>query len=415
MAQFTFKLPDIGEGTAEAEIAEWRVKVGDAVEEDQPLVDMMTDKATVELTSPVRGRVLSLAGPAGGKAAVGSVLVTFELAEEKVALVVGPTLAAAPKSVDGEPPAGVAAPAQVSSSSTETVARSRVRAAPAVRRRAMDLGVELRLVSGSGTEGRVTHADLDRHVTGADTRNVAHPAVSEVIRYGEFSEVAIAGLRRQIAERMQLAKRQIPHFSYIEEVDVSALEDLRRSLNAGAVEGRPKLTLLPFLMRALTQALVDYPQLNATYDDERGVLRQFTPVHMGIATHTPRGLMVVVVRDAQSRDVWNSATEIARLATRARDGKATREELTGSTITITSLGALGGVATTPIINRPEVAIVGPNRIVERPVVIDTHVVARKMMHLSSSFDHRIVDGTYAAQFIQRVRELLEHPATLFIR
>lgn len=424
MAQFSFKLPDVGEGTAEAEIAEWRVNVGDRVEEDQPLVDMTTDKATVELTSPVRGIVLSIAGKAGEKAAVGSVLVTFDTAED------GSAQAAQTPSTEAAAPVSTAIaeqleqspePARVASIAdapgAQAAARGRASAAPAVRRRAASLDIALPSVSGSGPEGRVTHADLDAYLvansSGASVGVAAAPV--DTVQQADFTEIAVTGLRRQIAERMQMAKRQIPHFSYVEEVDVTELEELRASLNSAVATGRPKLTLLPFLMRALVQARGDYPQINATYDDEKGVVRQYPAMHIGIATQTPRGLMVTVVRDAQARDVWSSATEVARLAVKARDGKATREELTGSTITITSLGTLGGVTTTPIINRPEVAIVGPNRIVERPVVRDGQVVARKMMNLSSSFDHRIIDGVYAAEFIQRVRSLLEYPATLFIR
>lgn len=416
MAHYSFRLPDVGEGTAEAEIGEWRVNVGDRVEEEQPLVDMMTDKATVELTSPVSGMVLSLAGKAGEKAAVGSVLVTFETADEKPALPaqMAPPMATAQSAA---PVAELEAPvAAVEMSAAAAVpAPRRAIAAPAVRRRAASLDVELHRVHGSGAEGRVTHADLDAYLIAHSSSAHAGAIAAEPVQHSDFSETAVTGLRRQIAERMQLAKRQIPHFSYMEEVDVTELDALRGSLNAAVNAGRPRLTLLPFLMRALVQALSEYPQINATYDDERGIVRQYRAVHMGIATHTARGLMVTVVRDAQSRDVWNSAAEIGRLAAKAKEGKATREELTGSTMTVTSLGPLGGLVTTPIINRPEVAIVGPNRIVERPVMHDGQVVGRRMMNLSSSFDHRIIDGTYAAEFIQRVRSLLEHPATLFIR
>lgn len=433
MGQYSFKLPDIGEGTAEAEIAEWRVKVGDRVEEDQPLVDMMTDKATVELTAPVAGVVQSIAGQAGQMAAVGSVLVVLETegAGEPSAPAPKPQTAA----VAPQPAPTAPAPAQPSTASSKPATDTREKAAPAasvasfsaaaaarpgraaaspaVRRRAEELGVKLQFVRGSGPAGRISHADLDAHLANGSGAVVGGADVRYVQRTG-VEDVPVIGLRRQIAERMQLAKRQIPHFSYVEEVDVTELENLRAHLNSIKTANQPKLTLLPFIMRALVRVLPEFPQINATYDDEAGVVHRHSPVHIGMAAQTPRGLMVAVVRHAEARDLWNSAAEISRLANAARDGKATREELTGSTITVTSLGPLGGVVTTPVINRPEVAIIGPNKIVERPVVRSGQVVVRKMMNLSSSFDHRVVDGADAAEFIQRIRAVLEHPATLFI-
>lgn len=406
MALFTFKLPDIGEGTVEAEIAAWRVGIGDAVEEDQPLVDMMTDKATVELTSPVAGIVQSLAGEAGARIAVGSALVVFATEEGEPAAVSVTTPPPLPK-VSAAPPA---AP------SLEQAAR--VMASPSIRRKAAELGIQLQLVQGSGPSGRISQSDLDAYL--AMQPIAVHGAAAAVVAQAppavrsDVEEIAIIGLRRQIAERMQLAKRHIPHFSYVEEVDVSELEDLRAYLNGSRQADQPKLTPLPFIMRALVRVLPDFPQINATYDDEAGVLRRYAAVHMGVATQTPRGLMVAVVRDAQARDLWNTASEVARVAAAARNGSAKREELSGSTITVTSLGALGGIVTTPVINRPEVAIVGPNRILERPVVRGGAITIRRMMNLSSSFDHRIVDGADAAEFIQRIRVLLEHPAALFV-
>ena len=435
MGQYSFKLPDVGEGTAEAEIADWRVKVGDRVEEDQPLVDVMTDKATVELTSPVAGVVRSIAGKPRHMAAVGSVLVVLDTegagADESApapAVQAAPppvapapqpqaTAAPAPQPPKSQPAAASekAAPAAPVAPAVKSTAATRTRAAasPAVRRRAEALGVKLQFVAGSGPAGRISHADLDAYLANESTTPTAGAAAGYAKRSG-VEDVPVIGLRRQIAERMQLAKRQIPHFSYVEEVDVTELENLRAHLNATKTPEQPKLTVLPFIMRALVRLLPAYPQMNATYDDEANIVHRHAPVHLGIATQTPRGLMVAVVRHAEARDLWDSATEVSRLAKAAREGKATREELSGSTITLTSLGPLGGIVTTPVINRPEVAIIGPNKIVERMVVRDGQGVVRKMMNLSSSFDHRVIDGADAAEFIQRMRALLEHPATLFI-
>lgn len=430
MGQYNFKLPDVGEGTAEAEVAEWRVQVGDRIEEDQPLVDVLTDKATVELTSPVAGVVKSVSAKAGEMAAVGSVIVVIETegegsgdAEPAPAPVAkaeapkpapAPVPAPAPKTPESRP-AAAAAPAVAPVINTRPPERvGRVAASPAVRRRAEELGVKLQFVHGSGPGGRVSHDDLDAYLAGESAAVVEQPRSSGYARRTGHEDVQVIGLRRQIAERMQAAKRHIPHFSYVEEVDLTELEDLRAHLNATKRDDQPKLTLLPFLIRALVRVLPDYPQINATYDDEAGVVRRHNAVHMGMATQTPRGLLVAVLRHAEALDVWECANEIRRLAAAARDGKATREELSGSTLTVTSLGTLGGVVTTPVINRPEVAIIGPNKIIKRAVVRDDQIVVRKMMNLSSSFDHRIVDGADAAEFIQRVRALLERPATLFI-
>jgi 2-oxoisovalerate dehydrogenase E2 component (dihydrolipoyl transacylase) len=384
LADFIFKLPDVGEGLAEAEIAAWHVAVGDTVEEDQPIADVMTDKATVELTSPVTGRVSARHGEVGETRAIGSPLVEFETTTEAATL--------APASVPAQPPASIApAPAE-----------ERKLASPAVRKKASDLGIDLRQLHGTGPDGRITHTDLE-------PLTPERPPAQDGI-----TEVKLVGVRRVIAERMQDAKRRIPHFAYVEELDVTALEELRAQLNETRRKDRPKLTVLPFLIRAIVQAVPGWPQINARFDDENGIIRQHQAVHIGIATQTKSGLTVPVLRHAQTRDVWNCATEVTRLAEAARAGRATREELTGSTITITSLGALGGIVTTPVINSPEVAIIGVNRIVERPVVRHGHIVVRKMMNLSSSFDHRVVDGMDAAEFVQKLRALLEHPATLFI-
>jgi 2-oxoisovalerate dehydrogenase E2 component (dihydrolipoyl transacylase) len=424
VGQYSFKLPDIGEGTAEAEIAAWRVQVGDSVEEDQPLVDMMTEKATVELTSPVAGTVQSIAGQAGQMAAVGSVLVVLET--KGVEASNAPSVEPPPTPARTQPSSSASSPPTDTWEKTAPVPSvaplsvvpprpARAAASPAVRRRAEELGVKLQFVQGTGPAGRISHADLDAHLKIESAPKASATPDAGYAKRSGVEEIPVIGLRRQIAERMQLAKRQIPHFSYVEEVDVTELENLRAHLNVVKSADQPKLTVLPFLMRAVVRVLPEFPQINATFDDEAGVVRRHAPVHIGIATQTPRGLMVVVVRHAETRDLWNSAAEVTRLSTAARDGKATREDLTGSTITITSLGPLGGVVTTPVINRPEVAIVGPNKIVERPVVRGGQIVVRKMMNLSSSFDHRVVDGADAAEFIQRIRAVLEHPATLFIR
>jgi len=418
MARFVFKLPDIGEGIAEAEIAEWRVKVGDTVEEDQPLVDMMTDKATVELTSPVAGRILSVGGEAGAMVATGSELVVIETkaaAEPEPAPPADPEPApaavpATAKTAPKAPEAPEPAPQPVPAAAPER----RVLAAPAVRQRAKELGIDLADVHS--TTGRVRHSDLDAHLayagrgTGAPARTAAPTGQP---REG-VQAVKVIGLRRKIAEKMQEAKRRIPHITYVDEVDVTELEALRQQLNAQHGKERGKLTLLPFLVKALVKVLPRFPQVNARYDDEAGVLNQFEGVHVGIAAQTPGGLVVPVLRHAEAHDLWSAAAEIGRLAAAAKDGKASAKELAGSTITITSLGAMGGLVTTPVINHPEVAIVGVNKMIERPVVKNGQIVVRKMMNLSSSFDHRIVDGWDAAEFVQAIKTLLEHPATLFI-
>jgi 2-oxoisovalerate dehydrogenase E2 component (dihydrolipoyl transacylase) len=385
MSQYTFKLPDVGEGTAEATIANWLVKPGARIEEDQPLVAVETDKAIVEIPAPVAGTVLSVHGEPGEKIAVGSELVVIET-EARQEVVTQPVKTEAAKAL----------------------------ASPAVRKRARELGLDLAAVHSSGPEGRVTHADLDAFLGAArrQARELAQGAAAA--KQDIVDEQRIVGVRRRIAERMQEAKRRIPHFSYVEEVDVSALEELRAELNDRHAGRRAKLTPLAFLMRAIVRALAEHPEINARFDDEKGILRRHAAVHIGIATQTPNGLMVPVVTDAQARDLWECAAETERLAAAAREGRATRAELTGSTITLTSLGALGGVASTPIINYPEVAIVGMNRIAERPVVRNGALTVRKMMNLSSSFDHRVVDGWNAASFIQAIKRLLEQPATLFV-
>jgi 2-oxoisovalerate dehydrogenase E2 component (dihydrolipoyl transacylase) len=430
MARYVFKLPDVGEGTAEAEIVAWHVAVGQTIAEDDPLVDVMTDKATVEMTSPVSGTVLELTGAPGDLAPVGSGIVVIDTLDEATS---GSDLTSDPSpappaegdvAADGGSPvddshqiAAVNRPSdpalepgapQTPPHETAALGTTRVLAPPAVRRRADDLGVDLAAISGTGPQGRVEHADLDAHLCAN-----APAASAGYARRDGVEEVKVIGLRRKIAEKMQDAKRRIPHFAYVEEVDMTALEELRVHLNS-IHSGRGKLTVLPFFMRALVKALPGYPQINARFDDDAGVVRRHAGVHIGIATQTPSGLVVPVVRHAETLDLWAAAAAVARLAEAARTGKAAAEDLSGSTITLTSLGPLGGVVTTPVINHPEVAIVGPNKIIERPVVRQGHVVVRKMMNLSSSFDHRVVDGYDAAAFIQQVKALLENPATLFM-
>jgi len=421
-ANYVFKLPDVGEGTAEAELVGWHVKVGDTVSEDQILADIMTDKATVEITSPVSGTVVAIHGDAGQQVPVGGPLVSFKV-EGKGNVAAAPATAAPKAEVAAAPaakPAAApkAAPAPVAAESkarTLSDRNQRPLASPAVRNRARDLGIELQFVPGSGPAGRIEHADLDAFVAGGSKSSASGSSASTYAKAEGTTEVRIIGLRRKIAEKMAESVRRIPHITYVEEIDVTALEELRAHLNAEAKKsGKPKLNVLPFIARAIVVALRDQPQINATYDDEAGVLTQHAPVHLGIAAQTPNGLMVPVVRHAEARDPYDTALEIARVSGAAKDGSAKREELSGSTITITSLGTLGGLVHTPIINHPEVAIVGPNKIEERVVVRNGQMVVRKMMNLSSSFDHRIVDGHDAAVFVQRIKGLLEHPATLWM-
>ena len=424
---YVFKLPDVGEGTAEAELVGWHVKVGDAVEEDQILADVMTDKATVEITSPVAGTVVALYGDAGKSVPVGGPLVAFDV--EGRGNVSTPV--AAPKPAPKPTENATAASAAVSTAQRATSATApskpvpaltgrapgeRPSASPAVRNRARDLGVDLTFVPGSGPAGRITHEDLDGFIARGGSQPVSAPSGggSTYAKAQGTTEVKIIGLRRKIAEKMAESVRRIPHITYVEEIDMTAVEELRAHLNATKSKDQPKLNVLPFIARAIVVALRDQPQINATYDDEAGVLTQHAPVHLGIAAQTPNGLMVPVVRHAEARDPYGTALEIARVSGAAKDGSAKREELSGSTITITSLGTLGGVVHTPIINHPEVAIVGPNKIAERVVVKDGQMVVRKMMNLSSSFDHRIVDGHDAAVFVQRIKVLLENPATLWM-
>jgi 2-oxoisovalerate dehydrogenase E2 component (dihydrolipoyl transacylase) len=438
MGVYTIKMPDIGEGIAEVELVEWRVKPGDDVVEDQVLADVMTDKATVEIPSPVKGKVSELHGEPGQLIPVGTAIVHLEVegagnAKPQKSAVTSDSLPLRGRAGVGAPsaepppesPHPNPSPKGEGTSSTPTTIQppratqpptrapgEKPIASPAVRHRAWELGIELQFVHGSGPAGRITHEDLDVYLASR-----GQPVSAAVSRYqarqGEQA-VPVIGLRRQIAQKMQEAKRRIPHFSYVEEVDVTEVEKLRAQLNERYAAQRGKLTLLPLIARAVVLALEQFPQINARFDDDAGVVTRYSPVHLGIATQTPNGLMVPVLRNAESHDPWSFSREIARLAEAARTGKANRNEITGSTITITSLGPLGGIVTTPVINHPEVAIIGVNRIVERPVMKNGAVVGRLLMNLSSSFDHRVIDGMDAAQFVQVIRGLLETPALLFV-
>jgi 2-oxoisovalerate dehydrogenase E2 component (dihydrolipoyl transacylase) len=430
MARYEFKLPDIGEGIAEAEIVAWHVKVGDTIGEDQQIADMMTDKATVEMESPVAGKVIELAGEVGDQIPIGSVLAVIET-EGAEAAVEEP--APAPESVDERPlgdGAAVPTPEQAEEFPVTAVEEkpakpvpapeprvepevakkeggggAHVLASPAVRARARDLGIDLAEVKT--TSDRIRHSDLDAYLLynggSVSSRGAAAPRKDETIK--------VVGLRRKIAENMQEAKRRIPHFTLVEEFDVTDLEDTRAMMNRDR-GSNPKLTLLPFLITAMARALPEWPMLNATYDDDANVITRHGALHLGMATQTPNGLMVPVIRDAQNKSVWDLAREALRLAEAARSGKATREELSGSTITLSSLGPMGGITSTPVINRPEVAIIAVNKVEEKVVVVDGEIELRKRMNLSLSCDHRVVDGWDAASFMQALKGYIENPLRL---
>ncbi len=418
MSEYNFKLPDVGEGIAESEIATWRVKEGDVIKEEQPLVDMLTDKAAIEIPSPVAGKVMKLHAAAGDKVPVGSVLVTIQTSGAAPAKAPVGAAVAAPKAPPTPAPvAAKAAPASAAPKPAGDFYNAHPAAAPSVRKRAREMGVDLHTVRGSHKSGRVLHEDVIAHASGgAAPTPVADTARSHMPAGGEdqVRQIKVIGMRRKIAEAMERSKRRIPHFAYVEELDVTELEALRVHLNDVHGATRGKLTLLPFLVRALIIAVPEFPQVNGTYDDESGVNTRHSALHVGIATQTPNGLLVPVVRHAERLDLWQCAAEIARLAQAARTNKASVKELSGSTITITSLGKMGGIASTPIINAPEVGIIGVNKMVQRPAVVNGAIGVRTMMNLSSSFDHRIVDGYDAASFIQRLKGLLEHPATLYM-
>jgi 2-oxoisovalerate dehydrogenase E2 component (dihydrolipoyl transacylase) len=435
MAEHVIRLPDVGEGIAEAELVEWHVKVGDLVRADTTLGAVMTDKATVEIPSPMDGEIVWLGAEIGDKVTVGSDLVRLKIPGERdtasaaqpqprsAAEAAKPAPAAKPSVADSNdggmapvmsPTAArrLAQPAAPLPGSRPTVRAGAIKpvASPAVRLRAREAGIDLRRVPGTGPASRITHDDLDAFAA-RDPRAVRSQALQPK---SAVEDIKVTGLRRRIAEQMTVAHARIPHITYVEEIDVTALEELRETLNRRKRKEQPRLTLLPFLMRAMVAAIAKQPRLNALFDDETGIIHQHAAVHIGVATQTSAGLLVPVVRHVESLDLWDCAAEVARLAEAARTGTATREELSGSTITITSLGALGGVVSTPIINHPEVAIVGVNRIMMRPVWDGSDFVPRKMMNLSSSFDHRVVDGWDAATFVQHIKTLLETPALIFL-
>ena len=412
MAKYVFNLPDVGEGIVEGEIVKWNVKPGDTVKEDEPLVELMTDKATVSIPSSVNGKVVSTTGKPGDMVPVGAELIVFEVkgasgskpkSKPKPEPVAEPVPDPEPKAESvAAPPVSV--PAPVASTGTKPLA------SPAVRRRAREAGIDLSQISGTGPAGRISHDDMDTFISGGGRL----AAVQSGVKMTGVEEVPVIGLRRKIAEKMATSKRSAAHFSYFEEVDITALESLRQHLNSTRAENQPKLTYLPFIIQGLIRAVRKFPQCNALYDEEKGIVFRHQAVHVGISTQTEDGLMVPVIKHAEARDVWDTANELVRVTTSAREKTATIDELTGSTITITSLGAMGGLGATPIINHPEVSIVSIHAARDRAVVKDGEIVVRKMMNLASSFDHRIIDGYDGALLIQELKSMLEHPATIFM-
>lgn len=434
MSIYTFNLPDIGEGIAEAEIVAWHVKVGDRVEEDDQIADMMTDKATVEMEAPVTGTVVAVAGEEGDIIAIGSMLVQIESEVDESAVEAeeakgqsgsdsgnGDAVASdqvidneekiEPQSVAPAAPPKTPEPAleppETDVMAADSTPSTKVLATPAVRKRAADLGVDLSLVKAQGEH--IRHSDLDAYLSYGSGQGYRPSGASQK---RDDETIKVIGMRRKIAQNMAESKRHIPHFSYVDEIDMTAVEEMRADLNANRGD-RPKITMLPLMIVAICKSLPQFPMLNATYDDEAGLVTRHGAVHLGMATQTPQGLMVPVLKDAQDKNIWQLAAEIARLAAGARDGTAKAAELSGSTLTLTSLGPLGGIATTPVINRPEVAIIGPNKIVQRPMIIDGEIQARKLMNLSISCDHRVVDGYDAASYVQALKHLLETPVLLF--
>ncbi|MBZ9772172.1 dihydrolipoamide acetyltransferase family protein [Mesorhizobium sp. CO1-1-8] len=441
MGEHVIKLPDVGEGVAEAELVEWHVKIGDIVREDTVLAAVMTDKATVEIPSPVDGEILWLGAEIGDTVAIGSPIVRLKVVgegnakpqggETEAAATEPPAKLPTPKPETAAPPAPKPPPKadepKAKPAPTSVVSKGTARpsvsgaprpegekplASPAVRLRAKEAGIDLRQVAGTGPAGRIGHEDIEAFLA----RGPQAARTSGLARNDTIEDIKVVGLRRKIAEKMTLSKSRIPHITYVEEIDVTALEELRAALNKEKRPGveRPKLTLLPFLMRAMVKAIADQPNLNSLFDDEAGIIHQHGGIHIGIAAQTPSGLVVPVVKHAEARDIWECGAEIIRLAEAAKSGTATRDELSGSTITITSLGAMGGVATTPVINHPEVAIIGVNKMMVRPVWDGTQFIPRKMMNLSSGFDHRVIDGWDAAVFVQRIKALLETPALILL-
>ncbi len=418
MGNFVFKLPDIGEGVVEGEVVQWHVSIGDSVSEDDPIVDVMTDKATVTIPSPVSGVVSSLSGGVGDMIAVGSTLLEIDSDGSPSAEVAD----AEEESPEEEPEADPPQPApatdtkpQESKPAPDTQHKSpgRVLASPAVRKRAREGGLDLSMVRGSGPAGRIRHADLDAYMA-ADGAVAGAPPAAYSTKRTEVTPVKVVGLRRRISEQMSLSKSRIPHFSYFEEVDITELESLRGLLNSTKDDSQPKLTYLPFIMLALSRIMPDHPECNAHFDDEGGVVNRHAAINLGIATQTERGLYVPVVKHVESMDIWKAASEMQSVTAAAREGSASLDALTGSTLTITSLGREGGLGATPIINHPEVAILGVHKAREMPVVKGGQIVVRRIMNLSSAFDHRVVDGADGASLIQHLRRMLENPALIFM-
>jgi 2-oxoisovalerate dehydrogenase E2 component (dihydrolipoyl transacylase) len=411
-----FKLPDIGEGVVEGEVVQWHVSVGDAVKEDDPIVDVMTDKAAVTIPSPVSGVISSLNGEAGDMIAVGSALVEFD--SEDTPPAAEPVAAAEPEveaasEPEPEPETEPASEPDPEPAPAPAAPSGRALASPALRRRAREAGIDIAQISGSGPSGRIRNADLDAFIAADGSVTRTEPAAQSAERT-DVTEVKVVGLRRKIAEQMTISKTRIAHFSYFEEADVTELETLRRTLNASRDVTQPKLTYLPFIMLALSRIMPDHPECNAIYDDQAGVVMRHGAVHIGIATQTERGLYVPVVKHVEAMDAWQAAEEMQRVAGAARDGTASLDALTGSPFTITSLGRDGGLGATPIINHPEVAILGVHKAREMPVVRDGQIVVRRIMNLSSSFDHRVVDGADGAALIQHLKRMLENPALIFM-
>ena len=421
MSDYEFKLPDIGEGVVEGEVVQWHVSVGDSVSEDDPIVDVMTDKATVTIPSPVNGTIASLSGDVGDMVAVGSTLVQFGSADGASAPSPAtepepepePEPAPEPEPIVPPSPTPKSDPVPVAMPAPEPVSSGRALASPAVRRRAREAGVELSQVRGSGPAGRIRHADLDAFIAAGGSVAGAAPVAYSTKRT-DVTDVKVVGLRRKISEQMTLSKSRIPHFSYFEEVDVTELESLRQMLNSTRDSSQPKLTYLPFIMLALSRIMPEHPECNAHFNDEAGVVNRHGGVHLGIATQTERGLYVPVVKHVESLDIWQTAAEMQRVSGAAREGSASLDDLTGSTFTITSLGREGGLGATPIINHPEVSILGVHKARDMPVVREGQIVIRKIMNLSSAFDHRVVDGADGASLIQHLRRFLEHPALIFM-
>ncbi|MEP2736712.1 MAG: dihydrolipoamide acetyltransferase family protein [Erythrobacter sp.] len=407
MATFTFNMPDVGEGVAEAEVVEWHVKVGDTVSEDQHLVDVMTDKATIDIESPKDGVVTALAGEVGDVVAVGAMLLEIEIEGEDAPATPAPKPAKVETAPKAEPEPDTVPEPETQNASTPT---AKVLATPAVRKRAKELGIDLADLNPAA-DGRIRHADLDAFLSYNAGGGFAPAGATR-----SDEPIKVIGLRKRIAANMAASKRNIPHFSYVEEVDVTEMERMRGDLNS-ARGSKPKLTMMPLLITAIAKLIPQYPMINARFDDEAGIVTRHGAVHLGMATQTDNGLMVPVIKDAQAKNLWQLANEIGRLANAARDGSAKSDELSGSTLTLTSLGPLGGVATTPVINRPEVAIIGPNRIIERPMFVSDgnggeRIEKRKLMNISISCDHRVVDGYDAASFVQELKKLIETPVLL---